>query len=34
MKLTVNTTGSIGADVKHKVYWVTGCDEYPNPYGS
>lgn len=23
--LTIDTTGSIGADVKHKVFWVTGC---------
>jgi hypothetical protein len=23
--LTVNTTGSQGADVKHKVFWVTDC---------
>ena len=23
VKLTVKTTGSIGADVKHKVFWVT-----------
>ena len=26
VKLTTNTTGSIGADVKHKVFWVTGCE--------
>jgi hypothetical protein len=25
VKLTVNAQGSIGADVKHKVFWVTGC---------
>jgi hypothetical protein len=25
VKLTTNTTGSQGADVKHKVFWVTGC---------
>lgn len=25
VKLTVNAEGSIGADVKHKVFWVTGC---------
>ena len=25
VKLTINTTTSIGADVKHKVFWVTGC---------
>jgi hypothetical protein len=23
--LTVNAEGSQGADVKHKVFWVTGC---------
>jgi hypothetical protein len=26
VKLTVNAEGSHGADVKHKVFWVTGCD--------
>lgn len=26
VKLTVNAEGSIGADVKHKVFWVEGCD--------
>ena len=26
VKLTVNAEGSQGADVKHKVFWVTGCD--------
>jgi len=25
IKLTVNNDGSQGADVKHKVFWVTGC---------
>jgi hypothetical protein len=25
VKLTVHADGSIGADVKHKVFWVTGC---------
>jgi len=25
IKLTVNADGSQGADVKHKVFWVTGC---------
>ncbi|WP_295576439.1 hypothetical protein [uncultured Microbacterium sp.] len=25
IKLTVNAEGSIGADTKHKVFWVTGC---------
>ena len=29
VKLTVNTTGSIGADTKHKVFWVQGCDVPP-----
>jgi hypothetical protein len=32
--LTINTTGSIGADVKHKVFWVQGCNSYPDPYGN
>jgi hypothetical protein len=27
--LTVNAEGSIGADVKHKEFWVTGCGGYP-----
>jgi cell division septation protein DedD len=26
VRLTVNAEGSIGADVKHKVFWVEGCD--------
>ena len=30
VKLTVNAEGSIGADTKHKVFWVEGCDE-PEP---
>jgi hypothetical protein len=25
VKLTINADGSQGADVKHKVFWVTGC---------
>jgi len=25
VKLTINTEGSQGADVKHKVFWVQGC---------
>jgi hypothetical protein len=25
VKLTINAEGSQGADVKHKVFWVTGC---------
>ncbi|MBI3649004.1 MAG: hypothetical protein HY240_09690 [Actinobacteria bacterium] len=29
LKLTVHARGSIGADVKHKVFWVTGCPAYP-----
>jgi hypothetical protein len=29
LKLTVHAEGSIGADVKHKVFWVTGCPTYP-----
>jgi hypothetical protein len=30
IKLTVNAEGSQGADVKHKVFWVTACEE-PTP---
>ena len=26
VKLTVNVTSSIGADVKHKVFWIQPCD--------
>jgi len=29
VKLTVNADGSQGADVKHKVFWVTGCEAPP-----
>jgi len=29
VKLTVNAPGSIGADQKHKVFWVKGCDATP-----
>ncbi|WP_427895939.1 hypothetical protein ACQHIV_18560 [Kribbella sp. GL6] len=29
VKLTVNAPGSIGADKKHKVFWVKGCDAPP-----
>lgn len=29
VKLTVNADGSQGADVKYKVFWVTGCDTPP-----
>jgi hypothetical protein len=29
VKLTVNAEGSQGADVKHKVFWVTGCGPSP-----
>lgn len=33
VKLTVNAPGSIGNDTKYKVFWVTGCDQYPpSPY--
>ena len=28
VKVTVEATGSIGADVKHKVFWVGPCDPY------
>jgi hypothetical protein len=27
--LTVHADGSIGADVKHKEFWVSGCGAYP-----
>lgn len=27
VKLTINTPGSIGADKKHKVFWVEGCED-------
>ena len=29
VKLTINAEGSQGADVKHKVFWVTGCGPAP-----
>ena len=29
VKLTINAEGSQGADVKHKVFWVTGCEPPP-----
>ena len=29
VKLTVNADGSQGADVKHKTFWVTGCQPPP-----
>jgi hypothetical protein len=29
VKLTVHAEGSKGADVKHKVFWVTGCGPSP-----
>jgi LPXTG-motif cell wall-anchored protein len=29
VKLTINAEGSQGADVKHKVFWVTGCEVPP-----
>lgn len=29
VKLTVNVTGSQGADTKHKVFWVTECADIP-----
>ena len=31
VKLTINAEGSQGADVKHKVFWVTGCGPTPTP---
>ena len=33
MKLTVNAEGSRGADVKHKVFWVT-CEQAPSTTSS
>jgi hypothetical protein len=30
VKLTVHAEGSKGADVKHKVFWVTGCAHGPS----
>ncbi|MCU1369040.1 MAG: hypothetical protein JWO77_234 [Ilumatobacteraceae bacterium] len=29
VKLTVHAPGSIGADTKHKVFWVSDCDAMP-----
>jgi hypothetical protein len=29
VKLTINADGSQGADLKHKVFWVTGCEVPP-----
>jgi hypothetical protein len=31
VKLTIHADGSQGADVKHKVFWVTGCGPTPTP---
>ena len=31
VKLTVNAEGSQGADTKHKVFWVQGCEAPPPP---
>jgi hypothetical protein len=31
VKLTIHAPGSQGADVKHKVFWVTGCNPPSNP---
>lgn len=31
VKMTVNTPGSQGADVKHKVFWVQPCKVCPPP---
>jgi cell division septation protein DedD len=31
VKLTINAEGSQGADKKHKVFWVTGCQPTPTP---
>lgn len=33
VKLTIHTPGSRGNDVKHKVFWVTGCEPPPPPPG-
>ncbi len=30
VKLTVNADGSKGANTKHKVFWVTECEELPS----
>ena len=29
IKLTINSDGSQGSDVKHKVFWVSGCETPP-----
>ncbi|HEX8802965.1 MAG TPA: LPXTG cell wall anchor domain-containing protein, partial [Acidimicrobiales bacterium] len=29
VRLTINAEGAQGADVKHKVFWVTGCETPP-----
>lgn len=29
VKLTINAQGSIGADTKYKVFWITDCEPYP-----
>jgi hypothetical protein len=29
VRLTVDAEGSQGAETKHKVFWVTGCNGYP-----
>ena len=31
VKLTINAEGSQGADTKHKVFWVTPCEETESP---
>ncbi len=33
IKLTVNAPGSIGADTKHKVFWVQACESGGEPGG-
>jgi hypothetical protein len=33
VKLTVHAPGSQGADTKHKVFWVKGCNEAAKPVG-
>ena len=35
MQLGIDAEGSQGADTKHKVFWVTGCNPgYPRPRSS
>jgi LPXTG-motif cell wall-anchored protein len=34
VKLTINADGAQGADVKHKVFWVSGCETTPTTSSS